>query len=292
VPPTCRFRSGGLDLGFGQPFELGGRIDDQRDVVDFFQHVLRELGAEPGQLTVDLAQARLLLIRKPRAGANEITMGFLEQAQLLGIEPQRFALLIQAVDPGKQLGIELDRIAVCRQPRRHLTLDLLAFVVGVGADQVEEHRGHARQGSAAALHRNNRVVEARRIGIAGNGLDLGQMLFHTALHRRDEVLIANPVERRHLQRQRGDFKERIHGRLLGHVGGHFSRLLDGCAACFGHLRVGVLATAGGQAQQRRDDQTQSGLGHLNVFPVRFFLGGYLAAPDSANYQVMSSGTGG
>ena len=265
------FAGSRFDLSLAQSFQLGGGVDDQCDVVDFLEHVLRKLGTKPGQFAVDLSQTRLLLVVQPCAGANEIPMGFFEQTQLFGIKAQAIALLVERINPGEQIRVQQDRIAVRRQPRRHLALDLLAGIIGVGTDQVEEHRGHPRQHPAAALHGHDGVVEAGCHGTGRDSLDLGQMLFHAALHGRDEVLVANLVEWRHLQRQRGDFEEWVHGRFLSHVRGHFTGLLDGLACRFGHLRVSVLAAAGGQAQQCRDDQTQSDLGHLNFFPVRFLV---------------------
>ena len=59
------------------------------------------------------------------------------------------------------------------EQRRHLALDRLDRVTGVGAGQHEEHAGDTVERAAALLQRRDGVVEARRGGIGGDRVDLG-----------------------------------------------------------------------------------------------------------------------
>jgi len=210
---------GGGDRGVGHPGEAGAVVHHHGRSVVLLEQVLAEAGLQRGQLAVDLAQARLLLLVQPGAGAHEVEVVTVEQAQLLGVEAELVALVVQGLDAGVQLRVEGDGVGVRGQQRRHGGLHLLHLRVGVGADQVEEHVGHAQQYLAAALGGDDGVVEGRRLGVVGDGVELGALLGHALLEGRQVVRVGDAVERRQLVRQRARFEEGVGRGRRGLVGG-------------------------------------------------------------------------
>ena len=148
------------------------------------EHVLAECGAERRQPLADRGEPLLVRGVEAGAGAAEGHVVALQHARLLGREAELAAALPQRLDAGEEAGMELDAVAVRREARRHLALDRLDGVVGVGAGEAMEHRGDVRQRPPAALQRRDRVGEARRLGLAGDRLDLGELLGHRRARRR------------------------------------------------------------------------------------------------------------
>jgi hypothetical protein len=128
-----------------------------------------------------------------------------------GVELEAVALVVQRLHALPQLVVQVDRVRVGSQLRRHLAVDRIQPVVGVRALQVREGGRHARQQLARALHRDDGVVERRRrLAVRDRG-DFLQMLAHAGFEGRLEVLVLDLVEGRIVERQRTDLGERIRG---------------------------------------------------------------------------------
>ena len=155
----------------------------------------------PRQPLDDLREPGLGLVAEPGAGEHEVEMDPLEQAPLLVVEPERLAARVQLIDPGEQLRIEVDRAFVRGELRRHLALDSLQRRRRLGRREVEEHLLDPHQAPAAAVERNHRVLERRRVRVRGDRRDLLGVLADRGLERRREVRCLDAVEGRKLERR-------------------------------------------------------------------------------------------
>ena len=122
------------------------------------------------------------------------------------------------VDSREQLRIERDRVAVGRELRRVFRFQLLADIVLVGADQVEEHVGRAIQHLAAFFHRDDGVLEGRRLRVAGDRIHLPQLLGHAGVEGRREIGVLDRVELRVVEVELTGGGERAAVRIGGHRG--------------------------------------------------------------------------
>ena len=86
------------------------------------QHVLAEQRGQAGQLLHHRRVAGLVGPLQARAGADEVKVDALQQAQLLVREIQRGAGLVQGVDAGEQCRVHVDAVGVRGQRAGHLTL--------------------------------------------------------------------------------------------------------------------------------------------------------------------------
>src|SRR5690606_2405526 len=240
APGLGRGRRGG-DLRLAQAGQFGHVVDQHRRVVDFVEHVVGKLRAQFGQARVDLLEPRLLRGIEPGAGAHEIVVVLLDQAQALGVEAEAGALAVDGLDAREQPRIEHDRVAVRGELRRVLVVDLLADVVGVGAVEVAEDAARIRQQLAGLLQRDDRVLERRLRLLADDRLDLLQFLRHAGVERGREVFVPDPVELREAQRQRALHEQRVGG--LGIGGG---RGVHEGGSCGGGPGVGLGGNGGGQ----------------------------------------------
>ena len=113
----------------GQAIELG--LTQHHLPLGFVaQHVLAEIGVQRGQALGDLRHAGAAGVIQGRAGAAEGAVAAFEQAGLVGLQRQAGAL--QRVDAAEQLLVEHDGAMVPGQSGRHLALDLLHRIGGVG----------------------------------------------------------------------------------------------------------------------------------------------------------------
>ncbi len=240
-----RFGGGG-DLRLGQAVELLHVVHDHGRSVHFLPHVVAEPGAQRGQFGVHRLQRGLVGVVQVGAGADEAGVVALDQSHALRVQAQGVALFVQRLDAGEELGIEVDGVAVRGELRRVVGAQLVARVVGVGADQVEEHGGGAVQHLAGLLQRDDGVVEGGRGRVAGDGVDLLQLLGHAGVEGGGEIAVLDPVELRVMQRQRALREEGIGG-------------LDG-----GGGRCGGLAVGGhGESQGRGEREGEAG-GHRSA----------------------------
>ena len=216
---------GGGDLRFGQAVELLHVVDDDRRGVHFLQHVVAEGGAQRGQFGVHLLQRRLVGVVEVGTGADEAGVVALDQAHALRVQAQFVALVVQRLDAGEQLGVQADGVAMRGELRRVVRAQLVARIVGVRADQVEEHGGGAVQHLAALFHRDDGVLERGRGRVVGDGVHLLQLLGHAGVEGGCEVAVLDLVELRVMQRQRAFGEEGIGG--LGGLGGRRGGLAVG-----------------------------------------------------------------
>ena len=166
------------------------------------QHVLREARGELGQALHDLRVARLLVGAQAGAGAHEVDVQALHQAQRLRNEPQRVARLMHGVEPREQPGVHHHRAVVRGQRAGQVALHGLDLGRRVRRGQRLERAFDARQQPAAAVERGHRVVEVRRLVQRRDGLHLGALRLHRGLERRREVGGPDLGERGHGKRRR------------------------------------------------------------------------------------------
>ena len=88
---------------------------------------------------------------------------------------------------------------MARADRRHVTLDRLQALVGVGADEIPEHGLDAPQRFAASFERGNRVVESGSTRIVGDCASLHAMLRHRAVEGRMVIFRLDVCEIRNLE---------------------------------------------------------------------------------------------
>src|SRR4051794_35024608 len=93
--------------------------------------------------------------------------------------------------------------------RGDLALDRLEGVARVRAGQVVEHTRDLIEAAARALEGVDRVGEGRRIGIPGDGYDLGGVLRERLVEGRAEVIGRDLIERRQPERRRPFAEERV-----------------------------------------------------------------------------------
>ena len=135
-----------------------------------------------------LADEPLLRVRlQARAGAHELELQPLHQPELLGIEPGAVALRMHPVDAREQAAVHVDRVEMRGQQRRHGALDRLQRRRGLARREVAEHRLDALEVAPAAVERCARVVEIRRPGVGGDGVEFVEMAPAGQLERRCEM---------------------------------------------------------------------------------------------------------
>ena len=187
------------------------------------QRVLLERGLQRRELGVQRAQLGLAGLGQLRAGAHEVLVIAPQQARGFGVETQRIALLVQRVDAREQARVEVHLVAVRGELGRHLALHGLQLRIGVGAGQVVEDGLDASQHPARALHRDDGVVEGRLVRVGRDRLDLLAVFGDALLERRQEVVVADLVEAREVQRQRAFDEQRVRRRRVGGLDGAHER---------------------------------------------------------------------
>jgi hypothetical protein len=103
---------------------------------------------------------------------------------------------MQGVQAGKHPGVHLHRAVVGRQRRRQFALHGLQRRRGGRGGQVGQQRIQAVEPGAGAVQGRHGVLEARRLGLRPDGVQLQPLLGHGRLHRRHEVLGLDLIERR------------------------------------------------------------------------------------------------
>ena len=126
------------------------------------QHVLTELGAEARQPLVDAPRgdpAPAYRARRPRARSGCDSARAREPVRR---QAERFAAGVEIGDAGIERAVEIERIAVTGEQRRHRALDRLDGVAGIGAGQHPEQIADPLEHAAASFQRGDGVVEGRR----------------------------------------------------------------------------------------------------------------------------------
>ena len=243
--PAAPHRSGGgADVGLAHAVELGHVVDHHRAFVAVLDHAVAEVGGQLGQLGVDVLDLLLVGVAQLGAGSHEVGVVALDQTLRLGVHALRIAFVMDRLDALPELLVEVDGVAVRGHLRRDFLLDFLQGIGLVRRRQVIEDAGDATQQGAALLHRDQGVVEGRRLGVVGDCLDFLLMLGHAALERRQVVAFLVLVELRRAVLQRTRLEERV---LALGLGGGRGRV--GAAVIRGFRGGGgFIAAAGGQGQ--------------------------------------------
>ena len=200
---------GGSDVALAQAGQLSFFIDHDRRRGGISENVLAILRRQRRLFLIQRFESCFVGVRELRAGADEVAVVALDQPFRFCIEVERVALVVDRLYAGEEFRIEIDRVGVCRQLRRLFRFDLLHRVVGVRLRQVEENLRGARQQIAALLHRDDRVVEGRWIGIVRDDLDFREAALHALFDRGLVVGVLDLVEWRRLKRQRAGVVKRI-----------------------------------------------------------------------------------
>ncbi|WP_234340983.1 hypothetical protein [Streptomyces sp. NRRL S-1813] len=215
-------RGGGRDLVLGQAGQLLGTLQYERRGRGGRPKVLPELGAQGGDLGIQLAQAPLLLRAEPRTGPDPVGVVALQQLQLLRVQPELPAPLEERVQPGEQGGVEQQRVVMGGQQRSDLDLERLDLLVGVRRGLVVEHPAHPAENRAAALQRLHGVLESRRLGAGTDRRHLCQLVGHSTGEGGGKVIVPDPRERRQFVGQITRLEEGV-GRRHSHKGRHYAR---------------------------------------------------------------------
>ena len=257
---AARLRGGGQRRARrrGQAVEVALGVEDEPVFVLVGEQRLREPGVQARQLLVDRGQSRLGRGVQARAGAHEVGVQQPRQPLLLRVESRVATLGVDRVDAPVQPLVLDDPVRMRRQQWRDLALHRLhgGVVQRRGVDM--EDRRRAAQRATAAFHGRDRVLEARRRGIGGDGVDLGQLRRHAREQRRLEVLDADPVERRDAAIAAGPRRQQRAGRRRGGAGGGGRE--DGSQ---GHGQ----ADQQGQAAGRHVRLTQGCQGNPRIIPA-------------------------
>jgi hypothetical protein len=179
------------------------------------EHPVREARGEGRLFLVERGQCGLVRVRELRSRAHEREALALDEVLRLGIEAEAVPLLVDRLHPRVELRVEVDRVGVRGELRRDLGLDLLDRRIRVRLVHVEEDLGHPRQQLARPLHRDDRVLERRRLGIRGDRVDLGALPLHALLEGGQVVGVLDAVERRGLVEERALRGEGIRRGELG-----------------------------------------------------------------------------
>ena len=201
---------GGGPLAVVEAVELGLVGDVDGGGVAAGDEHLVEPGGQGRQLGVELAQPGLLLLGQGDAAALEVLEPLGQQVRLLLVERHLAGVTPggQGREPAVEPRVEQDRVGVLRQPGRHLLLDRVALVVGVGGlgDPEGVHRaGQQRPGPLPRLedvgHGGGGVVGRDRV-------QLREVLGHALLDRLavvgvGQVGVVGQVERQRRRAQEG-----------------------------------------------------------------------------------------
>ena len=195
MPALFRRRTGGIAGKIGQTCEIA-LLQHQRIGLLIGQHVLSELGAEAGHPLVDGRQAVLRRLVERAASPHESSVIAVEHARLLGVKAEAVAPGIQVGDAGVERAVEIECVAVTCQERRDVALDRLDGIAGVGAGQHKKDVGDVLEIAPAHLQRHDGVVEARRLRIGGDSVELGAVGSQSAVEGGTEMVRLDRRQRR------------------------------------------------------------------------------------------------
>ena len=175
------------------------------------EDVLPELRRQFGEPAHDLGVALLCGRVEARAGAREVGVVALEDAQLFATEAELGAPLVQLLDPREEGGVHRHRAVVRGQARRHPHLDRLQRGRRLARGQVREQVAQAGQQAARAVERGDRVGEGRWRRIGADRIDLGAMLGERGVECRLELFRPHRAERRQAIRRVPALQQRVVG---------------------------------------------------------------------------------
>ncbi len=193
-----------------QPVEVG-LVEDELPLPLVMQDILAEPGMQGRQTLGYRGHALLLFGAQQCPAAHQAEVMALEEAQLIGVQPERRTPRMEIGNPREQGGVEGDPHLMLGEARRVIAGDGFQRVVGITRIEVEEHPAHPLEQTAAALQRLDRVGKGGRRRGAGDRGDFGDLLFHAPLEGRWEVLGTKPIEGRHPERRGPGLQERVFG---------------------------------------------------------------------------------
>src|SRR5689334_7812938 len=171
IPLLC----GGAGGGLGEIRQAGEIAFLQHHRKGFLvgQNVLTELCSKTGETLVDGGEPLLRgqFYRGP--GADEAGVVALQYPRLFSIEAQGGATPVEVRDAGVERTIEIKGIVVAGEQWRDVALYGLDVVRGIGARQNKKHAGNALELTPAPLQGLDRILEAGRVGIGGDRINLG-----------------------------------------------------------------------------------------------------------------------
>ncbi len=174
--PGCLGGAG--DVVGGQAGEVGGVVQQQGRGLHAFLDALAELGAEPGELGVDLLEALLAGVVQLDAGGPELLEVFLHEPGGLRVQDRG----VQRGEAFVQPAVEVDGVLVGGEERGEPGLEVADGIRGVRGDQREEGGGRPVQEPAGAFHGQGGVLEGRRLRVGHDRLDFGKVLGQAGLN--------------------------------------------------------------------------------------------------------------
>ena len=166
----------------------------------------------------------LLGLGQLRAGAHEVLVVAPQQARGFGVEAQRVALLVQRVDAREQARVELHLVAMRGELGRHLALRRPA--ASGRCWSWSGWRRSSRRDRSVRPERSIATMVLSKVGLSGFDAIASISLrcsAHALLERRQEVVVADLVEAREVQRQRALDEQRVGRRRVGGLGGAHER---------------------------------------------------------------------
>ena len=158
-----------------------------------------------------LPEKGLALLVEQGAAANEPAVGVLEEKELLAVELQGGAGVIDGLDPQEELLVEADVVLVGGQHGGRRPGQGLKLLVRVRAQEASEDGGHLGQQDAGMIERGDGVGERGRLGVVGDGRDLGLFAPDALFDGRQEMLVPDAVEGRDVERRPVGLEKRIVG---------------------------------------------------------------------------------
>ena len=192
---------GGGDLGGRQPVDFGDVVDKHGGVVGVVEEKLRERGGQVCQPRGDLPYLCLSVRRESGPRPHRAAVLLVEQPALRLGQPEFIGPLVQRRNTCEQFGIHRDGVEVIGERRRQVLGDLVAFRIGVRADEVEEDTAHPCQVPAAQLQRLGGVGECRGSGIGRDLFHLCEVCRHRLSECGQEIIVGDRREIRQTVRQ-------------------------------------------------------------------------------------------
>ena len=207
----------------GRPARCGAGEIRQADEVVFAErqhirllvgeHVLAETGAKRREPVADVLQPLLRRGVEACPGAAEQRVVAFQHARLLACQAETRGVAMQRVELREQLFVEVNLIPVPGKFWRHVALDRLDRLAGVGAGQHIEHVADPHEQPARAFQRLDRVGE-RWLRLSGrDDVDFGAVRGKRLLEGGREMLRRDRLQRRDPERRRPFGEQRVFRRI-------------------------------------------------------------------------------
>ena len=148
------------------------------------------------------------------AAADKALVGLFQQAHLLRIEVEGFALFIDRLHAFEQAFAQVDIVAVGGQFRHRLFRNRLHFRAVHAFGEVEEDGSYLVEQAATVFEGEDGVLEGGIFRIIHDSSDFLGLLLHTLLYSRKIVFGFDFIKRRHAIRGFPFLHKRVVGHLL------------------------------------------------------------------------------